>query len=228
MVRHLLILVLIATCFHPAFAQDDDKIYLNGTLAATSKKSASFYRVAEGRDGDLFIGRTYSIDGKLRSEGTYLDAQLRVEHGAFTFFHTNGALESRGEYVMGNKSGIWERFTANGDTLAEKIYNHVPLENIVYTMAETMPRNPKGSEKEFVRYIKSSVSSTNGKRVKGKVMASLIVEKNGSLTDVKVVEGKDPRVNDRVVQAIRSTEPWQPGMDKGQPVRVVVRIPVQF
>lgn len=227
-IRSILLFVSIGLFLHSANAQDEEKIYLNETLAATTKKSARFYRVAEGREGDLFVGRTYSIDGKLKSEGTYADAQLRVEHGEFTFFHANGAVESRGEYVMGNKSGVWERFSSKGEPLAEKVYNHVPLENIVYTMAETMPRNPKGSEKELVRYVKSNVTSPDGRKVKGNVTASLIVEKNGSLSEVKVVESSNEKINEQVVQAIRSTEPWQPGTEKGQPVRVIVRIPVQF
>jgi len=55
-----------------------------------------------------------------------------------------------------------------------------------------------------------------------------VVEKSGDLTDVKVVEGSNALMNDQLVDAIRSTSPWQPGAEKGQPVRVQVRLPVQF
>ncbi len=209
-------------------AQDSDRRYLNEVLASTSKRSAKFYRLNEGKDGELFIGRTYSMDGKLKSEGTYADAELRVEHGSFTFYHTNGQIESQGEYIMGNKSGVWERFDTRGGALAEKIYNHVPLENIVYTRAETMPQHGRGSDKEFVRYIRDNVTPPIGKRIKGSVTASFIVEKDGMLTDVKVVDGKSAEVDRQVIQAIKATEPWRPGTDKGQPVRVVMRMPVHF
>lgn len=222
------IAVLLISSFSAVSAQEDDRLYLDEVLASASKKTAKYYRVAEGKDGELFIGRTYSIEGKLKSEGTYADQELRVEHGIFTFYHANGAVESKGEYVMGNKSGVWERYTPAGEELAEKVYNHVPLENIVYTLAETMPQYGKGSEKEFVKYIKVNVKAPNGKKVKGSVVASFVVEKDGGLSDVKVVGGKNAQVDQQVVQAIQSTAPWQPGLEKGQPVRVAVKVPVKF
>jgi hypothetical protein len=218
--------VLITSLF-VVRAQDDERVYLNEVLASASKKTAKYFRVIEGREGDLFVGRTYSIDGTLKSEGTYADQDLQVEHGTFTFYHPNGVVESRGEYMRGHKAGIWERFDQSGRALAEKIYDPQPLENIVHTMAQTMPQHHHASDKEFVRYLKDRVTPVNGKRVKGSVVTSFIVEKNGTLTDIKVVSGQLPEA-DQVVNAIRSSEPWQPGMDKGQPVRVIVRMPVQF
>ncbi len=209
-------------------AQEDARIYLDGSLAATAKKTAKFYRVNEGRSGDLFIGRLYTIDGKLRSEGTYADEGLMVEQGGFVFYHTNGQIESKGEFVMGNKTGIWERFDPDGGRLAEKVYDHKPLENIVYTMAETMPKHKHGTDRQFIKYIKQKVSSTKGKREKGDLLASFIVEKNGMLSDVKIVNGQHGEIDQLVVDAIKATAPWSPGSDKGKPVRVQIRMPVEF
>jgi TonB family protein len=219
---------VLLTSLFAVKAQEADRVYLNEVLASTSKKTAKYYRIPEGRDGDLFIGRTYSIDGRLKTEGTYADPELQIEHGLFTFYHVNGTVESKGEYMMGSKNGVWERYDNAGRQLAEKIYDPTPLENIIYTRAETMPSHNHGSDKEFIRYIKAKVTPTKGKRVKGSVTTCFVVEKDGSLSDVKVVKGTDAKVNDQVVQAIRATAPWQPGTDKGQPVRVIVRMPVQF
>lgn len=209
-------------------AQDEGRTYLDGALATTAKKTAKFYRISEGRTGELYLGRLYTIDGKLRSEGTFADQALRVEHGRFTFYHTNGQVESRGEYVMGNKSGVWERYDAAGKRLAEKVYDHTPLENIVYSMAETMPQHGRGSDRDLVKYVKQQVNLAKGKRVKADLMATFIVEKSGMLSEVKIVKGHNAEVDEQVVEAIRSTAPWSPGRDKGQPVRVQMRIPVEF
>lgn len=214
----------------PLMAQEQDgqRQYLDEVLAATTVKKARHYRVNEGRDGELFIGRTYTMDGKLKSEGRYADAALIVPHGAFVFYHPNGKVESRGAYVNGNKSGVWERFDAWGAPLAEKIYDPEPLENIIYTRAGTMPTYPGGGERAFVKYVRQKVSPISGQRLKGAVTASFVVEKNGELTDVKVIDGKDGVFDGRVVDAVRSTSPWQPGADQGRPVRVQMRVPVQF
>jgi hypothetical protein len=45
---------------------------------------------------------------------------------------------------------------------------------------------------------------------------------------VKVIEGQDKAVDEQVVDVIKSTSPWTPGVDKGVPVRVQMRVPVQF
>ncbi len=111
--------------------------------------------------------------------------------------------------------------------LAEKVYNPEPLANIIYTRAQSMPQ-VAGGEKALVRTIKERVVDPSGKDVRGQVTASFIVEKNGDLTDVKVIEGKNATIDDQVVDVIKSTSPWTPGVDKGVPVRVQMRIPVQF
>ena len=212
------------------FARSGDpkaaKVYLSNVLEPTSKGKAAFYLQPEGKDGDLFIGKIYTMDGKLKAEGRFRDEALTIEEGPFTFYHPNGKVESTGDYAMGNKSGVWLRYDAAGHALAEKVYNPEPLANILYTRAETMPSMP-GGEKALVRTIKEKVDPT-GKTVKGEAMASFIVEKNGDLTDVKVIDGVSQAVDDQVVEVIRSTSPWTPGVEKGLPVRVQMRVPVQF
>lgn len=214
-----------------AFGQQDgdpERQYLSEVLEPSIKKKAVFYRELSGRDGELFIGKTYTMDGKLKAEGTYADEALNLPHGFFTFYHPNGRVESRGEYIKGNKAGIWERFDAWGQALAEKVYNPEPLENIVYTRAETMPEFKDGDERAFVRYVKTKVSDSAQARLKGTYTSTFIVEKDGRLSEVKVVDGDDEHIGQHVVEAIKSTEPWKPGVDKGQPVRVQMRVPVQF
>ncbi|HQW05034.1 MAG: TonB family protein [Flavobacteriales bacterium] len=226
---HIGLLFLFACLVLNAVAKEPEqqRIYLSEVLEPTVKKHATYYLQAAGMEEGLYVGKIFTMDDKLKAEGHFRDEQLTVEEGAFVFYHPNGKVESRGAYVMGNKSGIWERFDVWGGALAEKIYDPSPLENILYTRAETMPEYP-GGEKVFVSTIRSRVTKSDGKPVTGKVMTSFVVEKNGDLTDVKVIEGKDAEVDDQVVDVIKSTSPWAPGHDKGVPVRVQMRIPVQF
>ncbi|MCC6542261.1 MAG: TonB family protein [Flavobacteriales bacterium] len=204
------------------------KIYLSEVLEPTSKGKAAYYLQPEGMDGDLYIGKIYTMDGKVKAEGRFRDPELTIEEGPFVFYHPNGKVESQGAYVMGNKTGVWLRFDPWGAPLAEKVYNPDVLANILYTRAETMPTFRGGDERAFVRTVKEGVKLPEGSTVKGSVMASFVVEKNGELSDVKVIEGQDKAVDDQVVDVIKSTSPWTPGADKGVPVRVQMRVPVQF
>lgn len=202
------------------------RVYLSEYLEPTTKRNAAFYIQPQGKDGELFLGRIFSMDGKLKAEGRFKDEACTIEEGAFVFYHPNGKVESQGTYAMGNKSGVWLRFDPWGNALAEKVYDPEPLANIIYTRAQTMPTMP-GGEKALVRTIREKLDPT-GKEVKGDAVASFIVEKNGDLSEVKVVESPDPAIDERMVDVIRSTAPWTPGADKGIPVRVQMRVPVQF
>ncbi|MBL7939419.1 MAG: TonB family protein [Flavobacteriales bacterium] len=223
------IAIILGCIVLTADAQDPKqaRLYLSEVLEPTSKRNAAYFIQPDGKDGELFIGRIYTLDGKLKAEGRFRDEALTVEEGPFVFYHLNGQVESKGLYAMGNKSGVWERFDVMGQPLAEKVYNPEPLANIIYTRAQTMPQ-VAGGERALVRTIKEKVTDPSGKNVRGSVTASFIVEKNGDLTDVKVVEGKNEAINDQVVDVIKSTAPWTPGEDKGVPVRVQMRLPVQF
>lgn len=204
------------------------KIYLSNVLEPTSRGKAAFYMVPEGMDGELHIGKIYTMDGKLKAEGRFRDAALTIEEGAFVFYHPNGKVESKGEYAMGNKTGVWLRFDVWGKPLAEKVYNPDVLANILYTRAETMPSFRGGDERVFVHTVKEGMKLPSGTSVKRQVMTSFVVEKNGELSEVKVIEGKDKEIDDQLVDVIKSTSPWAPGVEKGLPVRVQMRVPVQF
>jgi hypothetical protein len=221
-------LLLLASLFDQVnvSAQQQERQYLSEVLTATSRKNAAFYRQLEGEQDGLPLARTYTMEGRMKAEGTFTDKSLQVEHGAFTFYHANGKVESRGRYVMGHKSGIWLRFDQWGRPLAEKVYDPEPLMNIVYTRAETMPAYP-GGEKELVKVLREQ-SMNDGVKPVRTMSATVLVEKSGELSEVKVTDGPDAASEECVADAIRSTAPWTPGVEMGQPVRVRVKLPVQF
>ena len=68
----------------------------------------------------------------------------------------------------------------------------------------------------------------DGGRTSHGVSATVLVEKSGELSEVKVTDAPDAAFEERLSEAIRSTAPWTPGEEMGQPVRVRVKLPVQF
>lgn len=224
MLTVILTFLLLPFVADDALAQAGDRLYLDAVLEQTSKSKAVYYRELAGREGDLYLARTYTLNGELKAEGTYADEKLLVEHGQFIFYHANGKLESRGAYHMGLKTGVWLRYDRWGRDLAEKVYDHEPLDNILYTRAETMPSYP-GGEKEMVHYLRKEV--VGEERVRRSVTASFVVEKDGTLTEVKVLEGMGEPFDSKLVHALESTQ-WEAGAQKGVPVRVQMRVPVDF
>ena len=214
--------LLLLTCLVSLAAPGDNRsqrIYLNKVMEVTTKGKAEYYKIPAGQEGSTYIGRIYTMDDVLKAEGHFIDAALRVPHGSFTYYHPDGKIESQGEYVMGNKSGVWQRFDEWGQQLAEKVYDHAPLENIVYTMAPTMPQYP-GGDQAMITYLKGISPGLHG------ATASFVVEKNGDLSDIKVI-GAEPGAADHVVQALEKAPRFEAGEKDGIPVRVQMRVPLK-
>ena len=59
-----------------------------------------------------------------------------------------------------------------------------------------------------------------GKNIKGRVVASYVIEKDGTISNVDIVQSVHPLVDKAVVRMLSSMPKWNPGTQNGQPVRV--------
>ena len=123
---------------------------------------------------------------------------------------------------------------ANGEVL--KIKEAVaqpepkPEPEKVFDVVEQMPSFPGGPQalmqwlSDNVRY--PVVAQENG--VQGRVVVSFVVERDGSITDVKVVRSVDPSLDKEAARVVKSMPRWIPGKQNGQAVRVKYNVPVAF
>ena len=87
------------------------------------------------------------------------------------------------------------------------------------------------AEKKMLEYIYGNVkypaiARENG--VEGKAIVAFVVEKDGSITDAKVVRGPQAGLSEEALRVVNSFPKWIPGKQRGQPVRVSFVLPVQF
>lgn len=104
------------------------------------------------------------------------------------------------------------------------------IDNKVFDEVEKMPEFP-GGQASFLLYLNKNikypvVAEENG--IQGRVICTFIVERDGSITDVKVVKSIDPALDKEAVRVLSKMPKWKPGMEKGSPVRVKYSAPVQF
>lgn len=100
----------------------------------------------------------------------------------------------------------------------------------IFTSVEQMPQFPGGMEK-FMEYLKTNLKYPAVARqnyVQGKVFVRFIVEKDGSLTDVKIVRGIGNGCDEEAQRLVKSSPKWNPGIQNGTPVRVYYTLPVSF
>ena len=66
------------------------------------------------------------------------------------------------------------------------------------------------------------------KKIQGKIWVEFIVEKDGALSNIKVIEGIGGGCDEEAMRVIRTSPPWKAGNYKGHPVRVYMRMPISF
>jgi protein TonB len=65
-------------------------------------------------------------------------------------------------------------------------------------------------------------------KVGGIVYVQFVVEKDGSLSHVKILKGVSPKIDEAVLAVISKSPAWLPGKQKGKPVRVAYTFPIEF
>ncbi len=74
------------------------------------------------------------------------------------------------------------------------------------------------------RYLQSGFAS----EVKGKVYAIFVIEKDGSLSDIKILRGLDLEKAKTLVGILKDCPKWRPGQLGGKPVRVMYSVPLEI
>lgn len=65
-------------------------------------------------------------------------------------------------------------------------------------------------------------------KVEGRVILSFIVEKDGKISDIKVLRGVGSGLDEEAVRVVKNSPSWKPGIQAGLPVRVAYTMPVFF
>lgn len=100
-----------------------------------------------------------------------------------------------------------------------------------FSFVEIMPTFRGGDIEKFREWV---IRNTNypqeavNRKIRGKVYLTFIVETDGSVSNVTVVQGVDPLIDVEAVKAIQASPKWTPGMQRGKPVRVRYSIPLNF
>ena len=103
-------------------------------------------------------------------------------------------------------------------------------ENMVVDVVEQMPSCPGGMGalmsclSQNIKY--PVIAAENG--VQGRVIVQFVVEKDGSITDVKVAKSVDPSLDKEAARVVKSMPHWIPGKQNGSAVRVKYTVPVTF
>ena len=97
-------------------------------------------------------------------------------------------------------------------------------------VVENMPEFP-GGDLGLMKFIQKNVrypAIAKEYNITGKVYVSFIVDKQGNVTNVKIVRGVDKNLDAEAKRVVSSLPKYKPGKQRGKPVRVMFTIPINF
>ena len=135
-------------------------------------------------------------------------------------------------------NGLWWRllatlsvlailFTINTTAMAQ---NKKTSNDKVFEKVEDMPEFP-GGEQAMMKFVSENVQypeEAKEKEISGRVFVGFIVEKDGSVSNVKVLRGIGGGCDEEAVRVISGLLKWKPGKQDGKPVRVSYQMPINF
>ena len=97
-------------------------------------------------------------------------------------------------------------------------------------IVEQLPEFPGGMV-EFMKWLTRNLRyppMAQRQRIEGKVVVSFIVNKDGSIANVKLEKSADPDLDREALRVIRMMPKWKPGIENNKPCRTMFAIPVVF
>ena len=120
--------------------------------------------------------------------------------------------------------------TTESDEMVAVIEIEEESDEEFFMVVENMPEFP-GGDLGLMKYIQKNVKYppiAKEYNITGKVYVSFIVDKSGSVTDVKIARGVDKSLDAEALRVVKSLPKYKPGKQRGKAVRVMFTIPINF
>ena len=102
--------------------------------------------------------------------------------------------------------------------------------NKVYEVVEVLPSFPGGADK-FTAYLSKNIrypAVDRENNTQGKAIMQFVVERDGSLTDIKSLRAPTQAMADEATRVLKASPHWKPGIQNGRPVRAQYTVPINF
>ena len=102
--------------------------------------------------------------------------------------------------------------------------------DMLFSVVEVMPQYP-GGQIAMLQYLMKNIKypeQATKEGIQGRVAVSFIVEKDGSISNVRPIHSVHTLLDKEAVRVVKSMPKWSPGKQNGKPVRVQLIVPIMF
>ena len=126
--------------------------------------------------------------------------------------------------------GVLLIFSSCSNDTSSEADNSTTEAKEVYTVVEELPQ-AKGGMDSLYSYISKTITYPLSARVngiEGRVVVGFVIERDGSLSNIEVVESLSEEIDNEALSVFNTVEPFTPGKQRGRTVRVRMNIPLSF
>lgn len=101
---------------------------------------------------------------------------------------------------------------------------------INFTIVQKIPEFP-GGWSAFMQWLTKNLKypvMASQSKVQGTVIVSFIINKDGSVTDLKISKSANPLLDKEAMRVMKMMPKWKPGMDRNKVCRTMIAVPVVF
>ncbi len=208
--------------------------YPNGKLY----RSMDYQLSVQGTGSEPYFMAGENIQSVYDSTGVEI---VKDGNGHYPIFDNDFKfVEEEGDVKNGKRTGVWKGTLNKGKvTFTEEYADGKFIKGARtdesgntknYAVKEALP-SFKGGESGFSQYLSQNIRYPSGakeRNAQGRVILGFVVEKDGSIKDIKILKNVDPEIDAEAVRVISQSPKWNPGLQHGVPVRVAYTMPINF
>lgn len=203
------------------------------------KKAKSFIVVK--RFDSSFQRLDYGIHAPLQLLRTYKGAEMKILHGKYIKYYSNGYIEEIGDYLDNEKNGDWYLLNDTGARVQRiKYLKGIEIERETINPTEKPDTTTKpgdveasfpGGQTALVNFLVKNIDSdvANSTKKGGKIRVLFTVQKvTGAITDIYLQKSAEFVLDEEGIRVVRAMPPWKPAMEMGKPINAYRIQPLSF
>lgn len=99
-----------------------------------------------------------------------------------------------------------------------------------YRIVQQLPEFPGGMS-AYVKWLTKNLKyplAAQKQKIEGRVVVSFVINRDGSLTDIKVSKSANPILDSEALRVAKMMPKWKPGLNNNKPCRTLFAVPIDF
>lgn len=232
------LLFLIFFIHGAAFANDTLYFRLSNPWN-TVKSSTGVYLRKCVKENDHFHCWDYNMNNILVTESFYTDTNFTLKLFCHKYFNEiKGFLEQTRCYLNGQLNGYRVIYNEKGDTIAYYILDNGHVIKEWSSLVGTKTNSTKiieenaefpGGQSAWITYLSENIKypkSLRRKNIVGKIVVKYIVDSTGYISNVEIIQGLHPLLDEELIRVIKNSPRWRPARQNDKFVKATFTQPI--